>query len=335
MNSIQNLKHIWNLLSPTNCSHWKSWIQAYMLKGKSFWFVKPPSQCSWYWRKLLRLRNIAKPLVKYKIGNGNATFLWHDPWLPCGSLYDNYGSDVIRYAAIPLHSKTQAIIDRYEWDWPVASSWELDEIKAATALLPPPSSANDTVSWIPSTTGGFVMSHTWDYLRGDHPRVPWHHLVWFTGNIPRHSFIVWLAMLNKLSTQDRIWKFTPGPLACVLCHKAMESHDHLFFTCEFSSFIWQGIMSRFNMDGFPLDWSTFTVWAASKWKSKKPKDIMPRMCLGATIYAIWRERNARIFRLEGKPRERVCRDIITNTHAQVSIKWAKDPKVTDYLSLWL
>ena len=157
--------------------------------------------------------------------------------------------------------------------------------------MPAPSQARDSISWIPSPRGVFVTSHTWDFLRGPQPKVSWYHLVWFTGNIPRHSFIVWLAMLNKLSTQDRIWKFTPGPLACVLCYKDIESHDHLFFACDYSSFIWQGIMSRFTMDGSPMDWSSFIGWAASKWKSKKPKDIMPRMCLESAIYIGSRRRS--------------------------------------------
>ena len=101
MNSVQNLKHIWHLLSPSTNSLWKKWIQTYMLKGNSFWFVKPPSQCSWYWRKLLKLRATAKPLVKFKIGNGIDTFLWHDPWLPFGSIYDKYGFDVVHYLLFP------------------------------------------------------------------------------------------------------------------------------------------------------------------------------------------------------------------------------------------
>ena len=113
-------------------------------------------------------------------------------------------------------------------------------------------------------------SHTWDFLKALHPKVIWHHLIWFPG--------------NKLSTQDKIWKFTSGPLACVLCYKALESHDHLFVVCDYSSFIWQKIMSRFTMVGSPLDWNSFIGWAASKWKSKKSKDIMPRMCLGATFF---------------------------------------------------
>ena len=152
------------------------------------------------WRKLLKLRDTAKPLVQYKIGDGTDTFLWHDPWLPFGSICDKYGRHVVNYSAIPMTSKVQTIIRENEWDWPVTSSWELIEIKAATALSPAPSQVRDTISWIPSPRGAFATSHTWDFLRGTQTKVPWYHLVWFTGNIPRHSFIVWLAMLNKLST---------------------------------------------------------------------------------------------------------------------------------------
>ena len=62
-NTVLNLKHIGCLLDPSNKSIWKHWIHLYMLKGKSFWQVKAPSQCSWYWRKLLKLRPVAKPLL--------------------------------------------------------------------------------------------------------------------------------------------------------------------------------------------------------------------------------------------------------------------------------
>ena len=88
------------------------------------------------------------------------------------------------------------------------------------------------------------------------------------------------------------------------------------------------------MDGSPVVWNSFLGWAASKWKSKKPKDIMPQMCLGAIIYAIWKERNARVFRQEGKPRERIIKDILFTIQAHISLKWAKDPKLQDYLTLW-
>ena len=84
LNHTLNMKHVWTLFSNPNRSLWASWIQTYMLKGKSFWGVKHPSQCSWYWRKLLRMRDTLRPLLKHKIGNGCGTFLWYDNWHPLG-----------------------------------------------------------------------------------------------------------------------------------------------------------------------------------------------------------------------------------------------------------
>ncbi|KAL0294624.1 UNVERIFIED_CONTAM: hypothetical protein Sangu_3214300 [Sesamum angustifolium] len=52
--------------------------------------------------------------------------------------------------------------------------------------------------------------------------------------IPRHGFILWLAILEKLSTMDQPW-VPRSENGCVLCGgQFSESHDHLFFKCWFS-----------------------------------------------------------------------------------------------------
>uniref|UniRef100_A0A803PTB6 Reverse transcriptase zinc-binding domain-containing protein n=1 Tax=Cannabis sativa TaxID=3483 RepID=A0A803PTB6_CANSA len=38
-------------------------------------------------------------------------------------------------------------------------------------------------------------------------RVSWSHEVWARLNIPKHSVILWLAMLNRLKTKERLMKF--------------------------------------------------------------------------------------------------------------------------------
>ena len=59
LNNVLNLKHICAIFQNSAQSLWVKWIHSYMLKGKSFWVVKPPATSSWYWRKLLRLRSLA------------------------------------------------------------------------------------------------------------------------------------------------------------------------------------------------------------------------------------------------------------------------------------
>ncbi|KAL2247306.1 UNVERIFIED_CONTAM: hypothetical protein Sindi_2582900 [Sesamum indicum] len=65
------------------------------------------------------------------------------------------------------------------------------------------------------------------------PKVGWSSLLSGSLKIPRHSFILWLAILGKLATTDKPWLAHLGP--CILCNEgATESHGHLFFQCRFS-----------------------------------------------------------------------------------------------------
>ena len=286
-----------------------------MLKGKSFWGVKPPAQCSWYWRKLLRMRDILRPLLRHKIGNGFGTFLWYDNWHPLGPLLDKFGPRIVYDAALPLHARVRDIIDDGEWHWPRTNTIGLMEVRSGMSSVPSPSGTPDSVQWVPSPDGKFSTHHTWNYLRNQSPKVPWARLIWFPGNLPRNSFISWLAILNRLSTHDRIFKFTPGPLACVLCHSGMENHDHLFFSCAYSSFVWQGIAQRLDNATAPVSWGALVEWASRAWKKKSPGHIVSKMFLGSAVYNIWRERNARSFKMEAKTKEKLLQDIC----CQVSI----------------
>jgi hypothetical protein len=65
-----------------------AWIEENRLKGKSFWQVSIPNDCSWCWKKLLKLRNIAKQFLSFKVGSGSQIFFWHDKWHPTGYLLD-------------------------------------------------------------------------------------------------------------------------------------------------------------------------------------------------------------------------------------------------------
>ncbi|PWA98724.1 Myc-type, basic helix-loop-helix (bHLH) domain-containing protein [Artemisia annua] len=52
--------------------------------------------------------------------------------------------------------------------------------------------------------GKFTVSHGYNDLREDETDANWYKLVWFSQNIPQHAFVLWLAVQNKLTTQDVI-----------------------------------------------------------------------------------------------------------------------------------
>jgi hypothetical protein len=53
--------------------------------------------------------------------------------------------------------------------------------------------AGDCYWWIRSSCLD-SCAETWDQLRVKLPAVEWHKVVWFSQAIPRHAFILWLAL---------------------------------------------------------------------------------------------------------------------------------------------
>ncbi|KAJ0969747.1 hypothetical protein J5N97_022624 [Dioscorea zingiberensis] len=70
-------------------------------------------------------------------------------------------------------------------------------------------------------------------LQQEH-KVGWSKLVWSRSNLPKHSFIFWLALLNRLQTRDKLCKWNvTNSLTCPLCNNEREEISHLFFCCKF------------------------------------------------------------------------------------------------------
>ena len=87
-------------------------------------------------------------------------------------------------------------------------------------------------------------------------KVEWHKVVWFSQCNPRMAFILWMALRGKLQTQDRIMRWNNDPdMKCSLCKKVHDSHNHLFFECDFSKSIWCGLKQKMG-----------NVWMSDTWE---------------------------------------------------------------------
>jgi hypothetical protein len=63
------LSHIWSRFAQSG-SLWVAWLETNWLKRKSLWHIPTPKSCSWSWKKLLKLRDVNRNFLSFKVGNG-------------------------------------------------------------------------------------------------------------------------------------------------------------------------------------------------------------------------------------------------------------------------
>jgi hypothetical protein len=132
-----------------------------------------------------------------------------------------------------INAKLKMVMRNRDWFWPATTSDVLVHIQSKLEFVE--RSEEDTARWVISKSGVYSSADTWAAIRTKHNVVDWWHLVWFPLSIPRHRFILWLAIKNHLSTGDRLvaWGYN-GVSSCSFCRSCIETRDHMFFQCSFS-----------------------------------------------------------------------------------------------------
>ncbi|XP_013583479.1 PREDICTED: uncharacterized protein LOC106292439 [Brassica oleracea var. oleracea] len=273
------LKLIWRLFTVSK-SLWVSWIQHYLLRHSSFWDVRDDTLGSWIWRKLLKMRDMAYQFIRVEVGNGNCAFFWHDDWLRMGKLINITGATGTRYLGVPRNAKVSDAVSEGQWKIRGQRSRHYHELHHRV---------------------------TWEQIRSKRAEVVWSRSVWFTQGIPRHAFLVWLAIQNRLSTGDRMRKL--GILqGCVLCGERDETRDHLFFACPYSYTVWDHLASILVGRRINPDWHDMLRYIQAG-TSNEMDMILIRLVFQAVVYYIWRERNTRRHQQDQQGTEQMIKTI--------------------------
>lgn len=172
------------------------------------------------------------------------------------------------------------------------------------------------------------------YMKGPKAHVPWAKTVWISYGIPRHSFHSWLVHLDRCPTRDRLirWGLDVQP-HCLLCGTGLESRNHLYFQCSYSSSIWQKIADRCQLQA--LDSWTGTVLQLQGLTQNKALRRLTLIAAQATIYWIWSERNSRLHRQTFKPVDTIVRSIDRQVRNRLqSLRHANPSAASAMLQLW-
>ncbi|KAJ6693739.1 hypothetical protein OIU85_004509 [Salix viminalis] len=116
-------------------------------------------------------------------------------------------------------------MERDAWNFPEGSHL-LRAVWECVPINTPNLNIEDQVIWKPNPRGVFTIQAAWEYIRVHHPPSPTHLLLWQRGHIPRHSFILRLAIHQKLRTMDKISASMDLPsVSCVLCNQGEKLTD--------------------------------------------------------------------------------------------------------------
>ncbi|GJW48014.1 homeodomain-like protein [Tanacetum coccineum] len=280
--------HIWNIVSNKE-SLWVRWIHMYKLKGHTLWDIRPKASMSWGWRKLLQLCDIVKPFFVETCGNG-----FH------------------------LHMYVADIITNGAWDWPQA--WLLKAPNLGLIPVPVLNDTEDCIRWRDGNGNvtSFSVKCAWEALRPQGVEVPWYSIVWFSHCIPRHAFHMWLIMRRSLKTQDKLRSWDVGPdiditqLRCSLCGLQMDSHEHTFFECSFSSKVWSLLRHLAGMERVAPVLEDIIAWLLPIGAKRSFNSVVGKLLFAAATYFIWSERNNRLFKNQRRTPEDI-RDLVMVT----------------------
>lgn len=153
-------------------------------------------------------------------------FSWFDDWLDQGKLIDITGDAGTMHFGVPRHTRVSDMVSDGSWRIRGQRSRLFPLLHRLISEAPIPHSDNgtDISLWRHSDNqykDHFSSAETWQQLRDKRETVPWCKVVWFPQEIPRYSFITWLAVKNRLATGDimRNWGMQQH---CTLCGNRMK-----------------------------------------------------------------------------------------------------------------
>lgn len=157
----------------------------------------------------------------------------------------------------------------------------------------------------------FHMRAVYRLLRPALPRQPWSGLVMRNLATPRAKFVFWLAARRRLATKDRLQQFCdiPDP-SCVFCHVVSESIDHLFFSCSHIRAAWEALLHWFGMPLIHGDWHDLLPQLVACTKGDRAGPRLLKVLITEFVYALWIERNRRIFMDGVEDMQRILRSVV-------------------------
>ncbi|XP_059291842.1 uncharacterized protein LOC132045304 [Lycium ferocissimum] len=199
---------------------------------------------------------------------------------------------------------------------PGQASWMVRKLLGTRDLLP-------QVQWN-NTKNKSKIKEIYLQLLDNLPKVEWRYTMFRNSARPKAIFHPWLQIQNRLLTVDRLlkWGMQVEP-KCVFCKGVDETRDHIFFECHYAQQVWYRLMRWLKIQWLAQSsWRLqyLLIWARNRGKSNQANVL--KMVYSEFWFAVWNERNKRVFEDKEQNAECVAREIacICNVRTVVSCR---------------
>ncbi|KAL0361505.1 UNVERIFIED_CONTAM: hypothetical protein Sradi_3835000 [Sesamum radiatum] len=179
------------------------------------------------WKKIIKLRPFMLQLLQYTVGSGHKFLLWHDPWSDQGPLIHKVPR-APSLLGLPNYAPLSTVIREGEWSWP-SPLRPPTELTFILQNLPDIHLGEHMIFWN-NSRNRFITSQAYRLFIPQVFEVTWSGLLRGRFKIARYSFVLWHAILGRLSTMDKLSLHGLPLRHCVLCDARIdETHAHIFF----------------------------------------------------------------------------------------------------------
>jgi hypothetical protein len=321
MNQVMGAKMWWRWLQHPHDLWAQLWKQKYAPTVQNDQLIRfnEQRQGSNIWNTAWRNRSLIQQHAFWEVRNGESALFWQDSWQqlppldeleslhPLKIKLQQYGLKKVKDFWLPNHGRQQ-------WRPWKTSKTDL-QIGEDLDLLPwqecmqlrkiPFKDGRDILRWGHSTSGIFSVKEAYHLQTNPPNQAPegiwskvWQPFLW-----PKISLFLWLTAQNRILTWDNLIKkgFT-GPSRCPLCQQSEETMEHLLNNCHYSQQIWDWgaqAMRRSQWNRGSIR-DTLANWGTGPFHNPILQRIW-QLLPGFSLWAIWKERNQRIFNSKPSP----------------------------------
>ncbi|XP_060969677.1 uncharacterized protein LOC133036919 [Cannabis sativa] len=292
MNKAYLMKWAWRILTQEDCL-WGRIINGKYIKSENFMELEAKSTDSALWKAILKTRPLLWKGMCRKIGDGNSTSIWFDPWVP---------GEVTQPA--PTRNATDGIslvsnfIRNNQWNRALIRSWFCNEdAKRILNISLPITPKEDGWLWIPEPNGMFSVKSAYRIVKNVQERTDadekW-RIVWGAKIHNRQKLLWWKILCHSLLTKEKLAQIFPSiDIMCPLCSAAPEDSLHLFWDCDFARGIWFGCNWQMRTSTVMIrSWDEWLKWFSITHHRHGSQQLDSFLGGAAIIFeSIWRVRN--------------------------------------------